>query len=207
MRNETAAGSSGTPDGGRHRPSGGGECSPLQVRAPFLANWNWQSVVGINQRACARGGAQQGTNSETGATRAAEWEQTHQQALTLAETIDFLRACHRGAPFLFFNGNTFSFIGRELAFALFSDLPVARKREVGSAIAHYIAGVLDRDAMIAIVESLSCSASYQPGDRVKTLKGTLRGVIVKILDDGRVKWRADTGTEFLGLPGSLAPDD
>ncbi|MFA7234337.1 MAG: hypothetical protein WC076_09510 [Terrimicrobiaceae bacterium] len=108
---------------------------------------------------------------------------------------------------MFFNGNTFSFIGRELAFALFSDLPVARKREVGSAIAHYIAGVLDRDAMIAIVESLSCSASYQPGDRVKTLKGTLRGVIVKILDDGRVKWRADTGTEFLGLPGSLAPDD
>jgi hypothetical protein len=64
--------------------------------------------------------------------------------LTLAETLDFLFRCHRRAPFLFFNGNTFATIGRELALALFSDLPPSRKREVSSAIAHYIAGVLDR---------------------------------------------------------------
>ncbi len=108
---------------------------------------------------------------------------------------------------MFFNGNTFSFIGRELALALFSELPATRKREVGSAIAHYIAGVLDREAMISIVESLSESATYQPGDRVKTLKGTLRGVITAILEDGRVRWRAETGTEFLALPESLIPDD
>jgi len=207
MSDETAAGSSGTTDGGGHRPSGDGECSPLQTRAPFLANWDWQSVIGINQRACARGGAQQGANSETGAACAAEWEQKHKEPLTLADTFDFLRASHRGAPFLFFNGNTFSFIGRELALALFSDLPVPRKREVGSAIAHYIAGVLDREAMVSIVESLSRSANFRPGDKVRTLKGSLCGVIVKILDDGRVKWRAETGTEFLGLPESLMPDD
>lgn len=207
MSDETAAGSFEATDGGGHRPGGGGKCSPLQARAPFLANWDWQSVISINQRACARGGAQQGTNSETGAARAAEWEQKHKEALTLAETFDFLRACHRGAPFLFFNGNTFSFIGRELALALFSDLPVPRKREVGSAIAHYIAGVLDRETMSSIVESLSRSAAFRPGDKVKTLKGTLRGKILAILDDGRVKWRAETGMEFLGLPESLAPDD
>lgn len=207
MDNETTAGSSGAPDGGRHRQGGGGERSPFQARAPFLTNWDWQSIVGINQRACARGGAQHGINSETGAAREAEWEETRRRHLTLAETIDFLRACHRGAPFLFFNGNTFSFIGRELALALFSELPATRKREVGSAIAHYIAGVLDREAMISIVESLSESATYQPGDRVKTLKGTLRGVITAILEDGRVRWRAETGTEFLALPESLIPDD
>ena len=206
MSDETAAGSSETPDGGGHRPSGGGECSPLQARAAFLANWDWQSVIGINQRACARGGAQHGTNSETGDACAAKWEQKHKEELTLAETIDVLRECHRGAPFLFFNGNTFSFIGRELALAIFSDLPVARKREVGSAIAHYIAGVLDRDAMISIIESLSRSAFLQPGDRVKTLKGSLHGVIVEILDDGRVKWRAETGSIFKGLPESLVRD-
>ena len=207
MINETAAGSSGASDSGGHRPSSGGECSPLQTRAPFLANWDWQSIVGINQRACARGGAQHGVNSETGAACETEWEQTRSRELTLLETIDFLRACHRGAPFLFFNGNTFSFIGRELAFALFSELSALRKREVGSAVAHYIAGVLDRDEMISIVESLSQSAALKPGDRVKTLKGTLHGVIVKILDDGRVKWRAETGTEFLALPESLIPED
>jgi hypothetical protein len=207
MTDETAAGSSGTPDGGGHRQGGGGECSPFQTRAAFLANWNWQSVVGINQRACARGGAQHGVNSETGRTREAEWEQTRTRELTLAETIDFLRACHRGAPFLFFNGNTFSFIGRELALALFSELPATRRREVGSAIAHYIAGVLDREAMTTIVDSLSESAFYKIGTRVKTLKGSLRGTITAVLEDGRLRWRADTGTEFLALPESLVPDD
>lgn len=207
MVNETATGSSGAPDGGGHRRGGGGELSPFQARAAFLANWNWKSIVGINQRTCARGGAQHGINSETGAAREAEWEETRRREITLAETIDFLRACHRGAPFLFFNGNTFSSIGRELALALFSELPTTRRRELGSAIAHYIAGVLDREAMISIVESLSQSAAFQPGDPVKTLKGTLHGVIVNILDDGRVRWRADTGTEFLALPESLVPDD
>jgi hypothetical protein len=41
------------------------------------------------------------------------------------------------------NGNTFSFIGRELTLALFSDLAPVRKRELASAVTHYIAGVLD----------------------------------------------------------------
>lgn len=61
--------------------------------------------------------------------------------------------------------------------------------------------------MSAMVESLSRSASLQPGDRVTSLKGTLRGTIVKLLEDGRVKWRADTGTEFLALPESLVPEE
>jgi hypothetical protein len=32
--------------------------------------------------------------------------------LTLLETFQFLKSCHRRAPFLFFNGNTFAEIGR-----------------------------------------------------------------------------------------------
>jgi hypothetical protein len=33
-----------------------------------------------------------------------QWEAKRQITLTLQETIDFLKACHRQAPFLFFNG-------------------------------------------------------------------------------------------------------
>lgn len=77
-------------------------------------------------------------------------------------------------------------------------------REVGSAIAHYIAGVLDREAMVEIVESLSRTATWKPGDRVKSLRGTLRGEIVQLLEDGRVKWRPDgSSSELLALPESL----
>jgi len=111
---------------------------------------------------------------------------------------------HRRAPFLFFNGNTFATIGRELALALFSDLPPVRKREISSAIAHYIAGVLDRESMVEIVEGLSEAADFRPGDRIKTLLGSSRGVIVRLLPEGKVVWRPDDSqSELTALSESL----
>jgi len=71
-------------------------------------------------------------------------------------------------------------------------------------MAHYIAGVLDRESMIEIVESLCEAADFNTGDRVKTLRGSAHGVIVKILPDGRVSWRPDgSQTELVALPESL----
>ena len=87
---------------------------------------------------------------------------------------------------------------------MFSDLAPGRKREVGSAVAHYITGVLDRDAMEEIVEGLCETAEFKPGDRVKTLRGSTRGVIVRLHRDGRVVWRPDGATSDLtALPESL----
>jgi len=42
-------------------------------------------------------------------------------------------------------------------------------------VAHYVAGVLDRDSMARILEELGEAANFQPGDRVKTLRGSMRG--------------------------------
>ena len=196
------------PDRGGHSGGGGGDGSPLQARAAFIKNWDWQSVVRINRGTCERGGAQHGLNSETSPACAAEWEAQRPRVVTLGETLDFLKRCHRFAPFLFFNGNTFAAIGRELGRALFSDLPPARNREVASAIAHYIAGVLDRDAMTDIVEEMCESASFQPGDRVKTLRGSGRGVIKRVLEDGRLVWQADgSHTELTALPETLMKEE
>jgi len=207
MSNETAAGSSGASDDGGHRGGGLGEQSPLQARAAFLANWSWQSVADLNRGLCARGGAQHGLNSESGEACGREWESVRGEVITLIETLDQLRSFHRKAPFLFFNGNTFADIARGLFGILFRDVSTFRLKQITSAVAHYVAGVLDREVMTAMVESLSQISSFRVGDRVKTLKGTLHGVIVSILDDGRVKWRAETGTEFLALPESLIPED
>ena len=44
---------------------------------------------------------------------------------------------HRAAPFLFFNGNTFAELGRELGTALFADVSPLLRREVTSAIAQF----------------------------------------------------------------------
>jgi hypothetical protein len=203
MSDETANRSAGAPDGGRPASGGDGFDSPLQARAAFLKNWDWLAVVSINQGACERGRAQHGLNSETSAACAADWEKLRSQTLKLGETFDRLRGFHRRAPFLFFNGNTFASIGRELALALFSDLPPARKREISSVVGHYIAGVLDRESMAGLVDGLCEESGFQPGDKVQTLRGSMGGKIIRLLPDGRVLWRADAGAELTALPESL----
>lgn len=207
MSDETATGSSGSTDGRGHPRRGGSEPTPLQSRAHFLKNRSWASVTAINRGLCERGHAQSGTNSETHGTVAAEWEKTRQQELRLAETFDLLRSCHRRAPFLFYNGNNFAEIGRTLTTAVFTGIPLPRLKEASSAVAHYITGRLEREMMISALESLCQHVSLQPGDKVKTLKGSLHGVIVETLEDGRVKWLAETGSTFIGLPESLALDE
>ena len=83
-----------------------------------------------------------------------------------------------------------------------------RRRELASAVAHYIAGVLDRDSMISAVDSLWQSASLSEGDRVQTMRGTTRGVVTRILEDGRIAWRPEGSTlELIALPESLLPLD
>src|SRR5215469_12378395 len=85
-----------------------GEPTSLQGRASFLSNWNWQSVVGINQRLCRGNRAQHGKNSETHARCEKQWSEGSGKERTLFETLDWLRSFHGKAPFLFFNGNTFA---------------------------------------------------------------------------------------------------
>jgi len=207
MGDEAAIGSAGTPNQRGHPKGGPGEQSPLQARAQFLKNRSWELVIRLNQGACARGSAQHGFNPETQEEVAKEWEQKRLSILSLAETLDFLRYCHRRAPFLFFNGNTFADVSRQLAAALFADLPTGRRREVMSAVAHYIAGVLDRENMVEIVESICGSTDLKPGDRVKTLLGSTHGVILRLLPDGRIVWRPEgRKSELLALPESLLRD-
>src|SRR5687767_11560665 len=91
----------------------------LQTRAAFVKNWDWQLIVSLNRAACERGRSQHGHNSETHEEVRRQREETRQKDLTLPETLDFLFQCHRGAPFLFFNGNTFAEIARRITDVLF----------------------------------------------------------------------------------------
>ena len=134
-------------------------------------------------------------------------EKARASELTLLETFCFLKSCHRRAPFLFFNGNTFAEIGRGLANALFSDLKLHRRKEASSAVAHYITGVLEEELMIETVNALCQKTDWKPGDRVKTLRDSLHGKILRILDDGTVVWQPDdTDNELTALPENLRRD-
>jgi hypothetical protein len=94
-------------------------------------------------------------------------------------------------------------VGRTIIDFVFAELPTTRRREVMSAVAHHIAGVLDHETMAQIMNDLAEAANFLPGDRVKTLRGSMSGTIVHLLPDGRVVWRADSGAELTALPESL----
>ena len=192
----------------RHGAGGrGDEHSPLQARAAFIQNWGWDSIVSFNRGACERGRAQHGHNRETHEAVRQRWEEARWEKLSLAETLAFLLRCHRDAPFLFFNGNTFAEIARRIVDVLFADLPLARRREAASLAAHYVAGVLDRDSMTQMLEELCAAACFQAGDRVKTLRGSTHGVVREVLADGRVVWQPDGSTaELIALPGTIVAD-
>ncbi len=66
-----------------------------------------------------------------------------------------------------------------------------------------MAGVLDQKSVVSAIASLAEKADFQPGDRVKTLRGSVTGTIVNLMPDGRVIWRADSGAELTALPESL----
>jgi hypothetical protein len=204
MADEAAHRSAKKADSGDAQGERDDEHSPLQTRASFIHNWDWQSIISLNQAACERGRAQHGYNRETHEKVRHEWEATRAKALTLLETLDFLFHCHRSAPFLFFNGNTFAEIARRLVDVLFADLSRGRRREADSLAAHYVAGVLDRAAMVSGISSLIEGADFKPGDRVKTLKGSLHGVVRKVLPDGRIEWQPDdSDAKLIALPESL----
>ncbi len=124
--------------------------------------------------------------------------------MSLGEALDFLLHCHRSAPFVFFNGNTFGEIARRIIDAIFVEFPLERRRQAASLAAHYVAGVLDRHSMEQGLTELAELADLKPGDRVRTLKGSARGIIVRLLKDGRVVWRPDGAeSELIALPESL----
>ncbi len=122
---ETPLGSSGAVDGGGPLRRGLGEQSPLQARAAFLKNWDWELVLSLNRAACERGRAQHGANPQAGDSCAGSWEQK-----SLIETLDFFRPLHKSAPFLFFNGTTDADIGRRTCDIVFADLQATRRREL-----------------------------------------------------------------------------
>ena len=180
-----------------------GEQSPLQGRAAFIKNWDWQFVASFNRGACERGKAQFGHNSEAYERVRQRWETVHPKTLTLGEALNFLLQCHRAAPFLFFNGNTFGEIARRMVDAIYVEFPLSRRREAGSLAAHFVAGVLDGKSMESGLITLAQLADFKPGDRVQTLRGSMSGTIVRVEPDGRVVWRADSGAELTALPESL----
>ncbi len=196
----------GSPSPPASAGSGPRPASLLACLGAHLRVWDWDGVVRENRRACARECAQHGPNPETQAEVALAWALTRAGEQTLEAALVFLRSCQERGPFLFENAATFAALGRALVQPWVAGLGMARSRAILAAVSDYIGGALERAALIEIVEGLWDAEPLRPGTRVKTVRGAVEGVVLRVLADQRVLWRPRASTvDWIAEPGSLLP--
>ena len=109
------------------------------MKRVWLRDYSWEFVTAQNAMLCSAKSALHKPTSVGHEITRQLWESHYLQETTLNEAVELCRRCHRGAPFCFYNGNTFAAIIRDVINQL--DLPAARKLVVRSLAGHIVAGV------------------------------------------------------------------
>ncbi len=120
----------------------------------WLKDWPWQTVVVINAGLCKEKQALHKPTSAGHELARNLWEDARDRELTLRETLDICRQCHKFAPFCFYNGNTFAAIGRTLMQDILHKLPPVEAHTLRSVVGHYIAGTIGSKELKAAMKSL-----------------------------------------------------
>ena len=113
----------------------------------WLEPFTWDFVVAQNEVLCSQKSAHHGPTSDGHEIGKQLWEEARQQEISLFETIDVCRKCHRVAPFTNFNGNTFSAIAR----IMIRKLNLAPEQDflIRSLARHIVAGVASEEEIDA----------------------------------------------------------
>ena len=113
----------------------------------WLKDWPWETVVTINATLCKEKKALHKPTSDGYDSAKKIWESARDRELTLRETLDLCRKCHKLAPFCFYNGNTFAAIGRTIIQEILQKLPPVKAHNFRSVVGHYIAGTIGSKEM------------------------------------------------------------
>jgi hypothetical protein len=124
------------------------------MKRQWLKDWPWQTVEVINAGLCQEKNALHKPTSDGYEPAKMLWEKSRARELTLRETLDLCRKCHRLAPFCFYNGNTFAAIGRTLIQDLLHKMPPVEAHSFRSVVGHYIAGTIGEDELDKALELL-----------------------------------------------------
>ena len=124
------------------------------MKRHWLKDWPWQTVVAINAGLCKEKKALHKPTSDGYAPAQKLWEFAGQRELTLRETLDICRRCHKLAPFCFYNGNTFAAIGRTLIQDMLQKLSPVQAHTLRSVVGHYIAGTAGADELGKVLDDL-----------------------------------------------------
>jgi hypothetical protein len=109
------------------------------MKRAWLRDYSWEFVTAQNAMLCATKHALHKPTSDGHDVTRSLWEENYLRETTLDDAVELCRRCHRGAPFCFYNGNTFAALIRDVINQL--DLPAERKAVVRSLAGHIVAGV------------------------------------------------------------------
>ena len=118
---------------------------------PYFASTSWADLEKINAALCRAAGHEPGPRAEGYESARMLWEKTQLQPLTFLQAADLCLECHRLAPFQFFNGNVFANCARVALAPVLDKLDYKKQTFARAAMAHYIAGTIDRADFIAII--------------------------------------------------------
>ena len=124
------------------------------MKKRWLKDWPWETVVAINAGLCKEKKALHQPTSDGYRPAEKLWEASRRLELTLQETLDLCRQCHKLAPFCFYNGNTFVAIGRTLIQDLLHKMPPLKAHGFRSVVGHYIAGTAGADELSKALDDL-----------------------------------------------------
>jgi len=82
------------------------------------------------------------------------WESARARELSLRDTLEICRQCHKLAPFCFYNGNTFVAIGRTIIQDLLRKMSPVKAQAFRSVVGHYIAGTAGSDDLAKALDDL-----------------------------------------------------
>ena len=121
----------------------------MGVQSSLLHDVAWEDVEVLNQFLCASKSFQIGRTSDGYTAAKSAWTEGRNRVSTIQEEADLCRECHRLAPLLFLNDNTFVAVARNALAPQLVHLPLVRQAAARGAIGHYIAGTIRLDELNA----------------------------------------------------------
>jgi hypothetical protein len=125
------------------------------MKQRWLQDWPWETVVAINAGLCKEKHALHKPTADGHEPARRIWEKSRRHELTLSETLDICRQCHKLAPFCFYNGNTFVAIGRTMIQDILRKMPPVKAHSFRSVVGHYIAGTAGADELAKALDELA----------------------------------------------------
>jgi hypothetical protein len=110
------------------------------MKQRWLKDWPWASVIAINAALCKEKKALHKSTSEGYEAARTLWEAARPRELSLRQTLEICRQCHKSSPFCFYNGNTFAAIGRTIVQEILQNMSPLKAHAFRSVVGHYIAG-------------------------------------------------------------------